>query len=229
MPNWCSNCLQLDPVPGCSDEQVSKFLQRAQENPKDLMGAFRPIPEALINMHHGGCTLKVLEEDGTIRKESMTNWRDEHQRKGEDYDLTEEAFLSFTAELEELEAAYGTMSWYDWAVSHWGTKWSADIRKVENNRIWFDTAWSPPIAWLEFVSTKYHEVEFTLAFAEGGACYWGTACAVNGVVEETNGDDFWSDRPEEVPEEVWRELDEVDRVSTLVRRHLQQYGLHTGG
>lgn len=44
---------------------------------------------------------------------------------------------------------YGVLAWYDWCCQNWGTKWNACSgelqRDEENDFIFFDTAWSPPI------------------------------------------------------------------------------------
>jgi len=50
-------------------------------------------------------------------------------------------------------------SWYSWNCENWGTKWEASIyswEKVDENtiRINFDTAWSPPIAFYEFLASN---------------------------------------------------------------------------
>jgi hypothetical protein len=50
-------------------------------------------------------------------------------------------------------------SWYSWNCENWGTKWEASIyswEKVDENTIQinFDTAWSPPIAFYEFLASN---------------------------------------------------------------------------
>lgn len=50
---------------------------------------------------------------------------------------------------------YGINNWYDWRISHWGTKWDAynsslnSSLKESDNTLWFDTAWSCPIPVLQ--------------------------------------------------------------------------------
>jgi hypothetical protein len=60
-------------------------------------------------------------------------------------------------------------NWYDWNVSHWGTKWDATVNdwgRDDDNEIWisFDSAWSPPTELYQFlleldwdVTAYYHE------------------------------------------------------------------------
>ena len=49
---------------------------------------------------------------------------------------------------------YGSNNWYDWRVSHWGTKWNAYSTSfdADENILSFDTAWSCPIPILEELS-----------------------------------------------------------------------------
>ncbi len=44
---------------------------------------------------------------------------------------------------EEREK-YGENNWYDWRITHWGTKWNAYDQYSEGNVIMFNTAWSMP-------------------------------------------------------------------------------------
>lgn len=78
--------------------------------------------------------------------------------------------------------------WYSWATVHWGTKWelSPDIhREVDSAgdevRYCFDTAWSPPEAWLAAVAAKYPALAFELLCFEGGGDYAVRLCYEDGV------------------------------------------------
>ena len=70
-------------------------------------------------------------------------------------------------------------NWYDWNVQNWGTKWDASEPNVslsENENIahiTFDTAWSPPIEWLEKVAPQFPHLNFTLLYYEGGMGFAG--------------------------------------------------------
>jgi hypothetical protein len=45
---------------------------------------------------------------------------------------------------------YGANNWYDWANENWGTKWDTTAQCLSDDgdsvTLFFDTAWSPPIA-----------------------------------------------------------------------------------
>ena len=56
--------------------------------------------------------------------------------------------------------------WYDWCVQNWGTKWDAChlqplIEMDADNTIYlqFETAWSPPIAFFEFLKDRGFEIK----------------------------------------------------------------------
>lgn len=71
---------------------------------------------------------------------------------------------------------HGFTGWYDWRVTHWGTKWEAidpaDIFiKDERYQVFFMTAWSPPEAWVRFASAEFPELTFTFEFHEEGGMY----------------------------------------------------------
>jgi hypothetical protein len=67
-------------------------------------------------------------------------------------------------------------NWYDWNLTHWGTKWEISIidsERQDDDTIWisFSTAWSPPIALYEYLFSEGWEVEGL--YHEGGMCYAG--------------------------------------------------------
>ena len=68
---------------------------------------------------------------------------------------------------------------YDWCVDNWGTKWDVcDVMScylIEGElTIVFDTAWSPPVAALQY-GAKRHGFTFELEYYEPGMMYAGFA------------------------------------------------------
>jgi hypothetical protein len=62
---------------------------------------------------------------------------------------------------------FGYDNWYDWQINNWGTKWNAySIRKISENIIEFDTAWSTPVDAMERLSEKFPDVEFQIEYAD---------------------------------------------------------------
>jgi hypothetical protein len=88
---------------------------------------------------------------------------------------------------EELRAQYGYSDWYDFCVNEWGTKW--DIGDGQGIQTWddhelivyFDSAWSPPIAAYE----KLLDIGFTVY-----ATYYEPGCAFAGIFED-GYDDYY--------------------------------------
>ena len=63
--------------------------------------------------------------------------------------------------------------WYNWSCENWGTKWDACDSHVNESEpqcfsVGFDTAWSPPIAWLRNIMDNYPNLEFSLEYDEPG-------------------------------------------------------------
>jgi Api92-like protein with ferredoxin domain len=62
---------------------------------------------------------------------------------------------------------YGHLTWLEWALENWGTKWNAySQRSVNDTAIRFDTAWSAPLKVLSALSKKYPEETFRLRWAD---------------------------------------------------------------
>ena len=65
-------------------------------------------------------------------------------------------------------------NWYDWEINNWGTKWgNCEIFSFEEDCVKFDSAWSPPIKWIENISNQYPELDFRLSYIEPGMCFCG--------------------------------------------------------
>lgn len=64
--------------------------------------------------------------------------------------------------------------WYDWCVSHWGTKWDVTdpciVNDIEEDSITisFDTAWAPPVAAFQHWAQQDGRVTYRLAYVEPG-------------------------------------------------------------
>lgn len=67
-------------------------------------------------------------------------------------------------------------NWYDWNISHWGTKWDLsliDWNRDDDETIWisFESAWSPPITLYEYLSENGWYVD--AVYHEGGMGFCG--------------------------------------------------------
>tara|TARA_Y100001951_G_C11247103_1_gene244035 strand:+ start:91 stop:723 length:633 start_codon:yes stop_codon:yes gene_type:complete len=85
------------------------------------------------------------------------------------------------------KAKYGYTDWYDWRCEEWGTKWDACEAHVDHNDIdyfavSFETAWSPPIAWIDNIMKDFPDLCFTLEYEEPGMCFGGRLSAQYEVI-----------------------------------------------
>ena len=127
----------------------------------------------------------------------------------------------------------GFDTWYKWHVNHWGTKWDVlygDVTFGEGEAIgyfqmWFDTAWSPPLAFVVSVSKEYPLLSFRIAYSEGGMGFAGYTDVVNGeIMEEYEVKDVsWNYAEDDVDEE------DCPEPSDEWASFMETYGLHTGG
>src|SRR5512135_153201 len=82
----------------------------------------------------------------------------------------------------------GVGNWNGWCTQHWGTKW--DVQAVldtdaEGYLVYlFESAWVPPVAWLERVSRKFPTLKFQLRYDEPDQGFLGVAKAEAGIVRD---------------------------------------------
>lgn len=73
-----------------------------------------------------------------------------------------------------------------WRVVNWGATWNpewlADMGGDESLEYRFDTAWDPPIEWVEQASALYPNLKFTLWFEESGTQLAGMVVFENGEI-----------------------------------------------
>lgn len=178
MPNWCSNTLTIT-----GDKQELKRIIDAVSTEKDgstyytILQSLYPCPDDLKN------TVSGFSSDPEQQAE---------YKKAYDANL----------------AKYGFKNWYDWCCTKWGTKWSdndTELTSQDDTSIVFSfqTAWSPPTAGIEHISTLFSTVTFELEFYELGCGFAGAFIARAGETsehvsditfpEDTDGDDLdWS-------------------------------------
>lgn len=112
---------------------------------------------------------------------------------GEDQPFYLEAFYPTPVDAES-QATY-TSSWH---TVHWGTKWDVSFSKPlvgsksevgffleERMALYrFDTAWAPPLAWLEHVCREWRELSFSLQYGEPGMDFGGKVLFAKGELKE---------------------------------------------
>lgn len=95
---------------------------------------------------------------------------------------------------------YGTDNWYDWNRINWGTKWdcsSAEQGYQTDEETYFvvdfDSAWSPPINWLNAMIKKFPKLNFKLIYMETGAWFAGVAYNNEGELVDEEGEPEYRD------------------------------------
>ena len=135
MPNWCYNHLNVS-----GDEiQLREFVEKSLVSPEE--NEIHDRTEFSFNGTH------PMPEDLNITKGTQTQ------------DEEEQALLN--------KAKYGYTDWYEWKCAEWGTKWDAVESYIDHNDInyfavTFDTAWAPPVSWIENIMKDFPDLQFIL-------------------------------------------------------------------
>ena len=94
--------------------------------------------------------------------------------------ITSGTHLSFIEKIKRYIniKLYGHDNWYNWSIANWGTKWDACEPHIDNNDInffsvSFDTAWGPPIEWINNIMQDFPDLCFELEYDEPGMCFGG--------------------------------------------------------
>ena len=88
--------------------------------------------------------------------------------------------------LDNVSDSPENTNWYDWRISHWGTKWSPTIQGEQFDHFleeykkgnYFETvtesfgsAWSPPTGLIARIAELFPELSFQLSYYETGMCF----------------------------------------------------------
>lgn len=144
MPNWCSNTLTVYGPKAV----VDKFIEdnKGSDDHEDTKGLPLSLDRALPTPRN---------EDGTLIGEGM--------------------------DIRSAEVLEGY--WYNWRTKNWGTKWDLsnethfeqeDLGEGQSRAVYyFDSAWSPPVEWLEVVAPRYPELSMKIEYREEGVGFEG--------------------------------------------------------
>jgi len=176
MPNWCGNTLTLT-------HEDPEMIARAREAfaRGEFLNEFVPVPKELSD------TVAGSHSD-------------------------EEAQAQLLAQTEGNIKKYGYGNWYDFCVNEWGTKWdvgdSQGINSCTDTEliVYFDSAWSPPIA--------AYERLLDLGFGVY-ATYYEPGCAFAGIFEDGSDDyyDLSGMDSGDVQQQLPTELDDAFGIS----------------
>lgn len=97
-------------------------------------------------------------------------------------------------------AIAGKIDGYHWSIQNWGTKWDIYRENLSlENCGWeegithftlsFNTAWSPPIAWLTTVAPMFSDLRFEMHYEEPGCVFAGDVLCEGEDIDITEYDD----------------------------------------
>lgn len=210
MPNWVKNRLIIR-GPQYKDviHQITTFDNEEHKVVLDF-NKIIPMPESIKNMEtstrvpqyiglflnsikntnefkkyisvivlNGGNYIGMNEEEYRKRLQDITQEKD---WKGNKKFENEQAVLDYGRMALDNILNYGVADWYDWSIENWGTKWNAHETEIEDNVIWFDTAWSPVPDLMLKLSSLFPENYFEYDFSDE------RICDLCGEFEFENGD-----------------------------------------
>ena len=182
MPNWCGNTLTLT-------HENPDMIARAKEAFAEgrFLDEFIPVPKELSETVAG--FVSDVEEQAALMAQTRAN-------------------------MEKF--GYGT--WYDYCVNEWGTKWDvgdgSGINSCTDTEliVYFDSAWSPPIAAYE----KLLDLGFTVY-----ATYYEPGSAFAGIFEDGLDDyyDLSGMDSGDVQQQLPTELDDAFGISETMAEY----------
>lgn len=104
--------------------------------------------------------------------------------------------------MKTYKELYGADNWYDWSCNNWGTKWDVyDFYSMGDDSdtefsCHFNSAWAPPLGWVEKAVKKFPTLSFYMEFIEEGMQFCGVASGENGDYGVEHGDISYVDEHE---------------------------------
>jgi hypothetical protein len=159
MPNWCQCKLNISG----SKKELARFARENKSRGRSLsFEKLLPTPDSLLE------TVSPKLGSGDLEK-------DMHRH-----------MLEITGQAQPSD-------WYTWRVQKWGTKWDVGdgirFEKTEDGVLYgFDTAWSPPLAWMGAAAKAYPALKFDIKYCECGNDFSGRVIYEGGkLVSEKEG------------------------------------------
>jgi hypothetical protein len=199
MPNWCYNNMTIhgktadlrkfvSDIKVSTTEEITKDDGTKEQRTETRLSiaSLYPVPEELTKYHS---PLSGRRTDDPSSKE-----------------LSADDLESLRNHLQTL---YGATDWYNWCLSHWGTKWGDSDTRIEglddddtipNGQsilcLYYETAWSPASGLIAHVSKLYPSLAFYVVSTEEAELYACWQVFHNGeIVGEGEGET-------EVPDEI---------------------------
>ena len=179
MPNWTYNTLKISG----EKTDIENFIEVAfkPDNNGELSFSFEnifPMPLKLKNTISPSSSAKgrkwMNEDKASVREIAIS------EVLGEDSQTNLIPVENNTDEkCALLRKEYNADNWYDWNLKSWGTKWDVEVLKsnciIDEEEIIldFNTAWSPPEAFLQNLQQKYQNLDIRLHYTSEGSDHCG--------------------------------------------------------
>ena len=191
MPNHVTNIVEFH----CSKQkfqQIAEFIRKDDSffGSVDFNKVLPMPPELDIECGSRG-------DEGMKLYKDFLKWKNTQHLPGDQEDVllnyVEQEGVDFsTIELGkqyfENLLKHGATNWYDWRISHWGTKWNAyDCVEVDPDAkyLQFNTAWSSVPDILSLLSEQFPDVQITYKWSDEDIGYnVGIATFLDGELKE---------------------------------------------
>ena len=187
MPNWCANKVTVE---GTIEEialfRASHFNTKEDFDfntitylPQELENTVSPDNENILYVVYGLATDKLTPL--FLKKQRLDEIRENPST------------IEKAPAIKQLYDKFGFVSWYQWSIANWGTKWNASDTYVEdiialpegNSMLTFEfsTAWTHPQPIYEKLAKLYPNLVITTQFDEESGDYHGSFRSANNEQE----------------------------------------------
>ena len=214
MPNHCQNVLKVFGEQAALG-RFKTLAATGTEREALSFEAFFPLPEDVLTGDTGGATFARKPGEhwhpfATLSLQlGLESTLEDWGEKAADFRAQlgalgyEVKFLRFgtTAEGEIIDLdAEPRPTWYDWRIDTFGTKWEPYDSSLDEAGGYlfyhFQSAWSPPIAFVQKLIVRYPELRFNLRFEESGVGFIGEVTETGTVLDADLPDYPAGDDPE---------------------------------
>ena len=170
MPNFVKNILTLQGSLSESDRLLSAI--QGKNGPMDFQKII-PMPSEL-DIESGSRTdrglgrfSRFVVENGGLPQREAGYLAAHPEIEKEEWELGKQAYRNIQK--------YGSPTWYQWRIQHWGTKWNASSAEITDGQLSFLTAWNAPKPVLEKLSHMFPSLCTTFGPTRTSATTAGSA------------------------------------------------------
>ena len=173
MPNWCSNKLEIT---GTKKEILKFYQDNKNTKEKQELDFYKvyPMPDKVYKGQLG------IEERKRYNNNNWYDWNCENI--GTKWNVRDSSF-TIKENIYKKEAFNAIKTIYLKTNLQLGQLLKKMFISYTGYYL-FDTAWSPPVKWLENISKKYKNINIKLTFIEEGCDFAGFITYENGILKD---------------------------------------------